>query len=208
MDGAAKDDTQDTAETGGAAANVDVDAAANVDAAAAKKYIPANKDEHFENDKPKPGIIFYEKNATGDGPKDDPPVEVAEPDINKMGDYVVEDTTAGSSSDSGDSTTASPSLANPLVVKRIASVLAKEGVDMKTLAEEAAKNAEGTSVQVEADKTLNPKKGGRRRTKRKGRKGSKKSKKGAKKSKKSSQSQNGGRRSRRNRRKQSRRSKH
>jgi hypothetical protein len=199
------------------------------DAAATKTYVKA-EEKHLKDGKPADGIIFYNKNEAGDGPKE-PAVPVDEPDPTKLGDYVVEDTTAVSSSGSSGSTNASPEL-----IAGVVDVLKTQGIDPTDLSKIAADKAaaaaqapppDAAGSVVEADDKTQPQPqppangevkgaaesasiGGRRRTKRKGRKGSKKSKKGAKKSKKSSQSnqsQNGGR-SRKNRRKHSRRRKH
>ena len=175
-----------------------------------KKYIPATKEEHFENDKPKEGIKFYKKNESGDG-VDNPPVEVTDPVIAEVDTYMVEAPETGKTEGGGDERE----------TEEIVDEIFKDVKKIKPeITDEMLQKAAEKLKKVSADgKVEGADKGGRRRTKRKGRKGSRKgsrksrkgAKKGAKKSKKSgqsSQSQNGGRRSRKNRRKYSHRRKH
>jgi hypothetical protein len=180
-----------------------------VDATPEKKYIPATKEDHFENDTPKEGIKFYKKNESGDG-VDNPPVEVTEPVIADVDKYMVEapktgNAEGGDDDDSNVNDQEQQAYADSIITTVVSA--SGERTTLEALAqavEKAQKKGSPAEVEVKGNANI----GGRRRTKRKGRKGSKKSKKGAKKSKKSSQSQNGGRRSRKNRRKHSHRRKH
>jgi hypothetical protein len=169
-----------------------------------KKYIPATKEDHFENDKPKEGFKFYKKNESGG--VDDPPVEVTDPLIAEVETYMVEapdtDNTEGGGDGDGD-VVDQKQRQKDFAKSIIATVMSSPGNNTNLDAlEQAVKDAkkDGTA-------------GGRRRTKRKDRKGSRKSRKGAKKGAKKSRkgakkSQNGGRRSSKNRRKHSHRRKH
>jgi hypothetical protein len=171
-----------------------------------KKYIPATKEDHFENDTPKERIKFYKKNESGDG-VDNPPVEVTEPAIADVDTYMVEAPETGNAESDGDD----DSSVNDK--KRQQQEYANSVINTVMTASGTNTTIDALAQAVEDVKKNGKKGGGRRRTKRKDRKGSRKSrkgvKKGAKKSKKSSQSQNGGRRrSSKNRRKHSRRLKH